>query len=180
MPESELGSALSTTRTRGHLLRILGIGFGIAVIVGDTIGSGILRTPGEIAARLGNSGSIIAVWMIGGLYAFLCTLSVTELGTMLPKAGGWYVYSRRAFGEHGGFLAGCSDWVMQTVAMAYLAVAFGEFAAELQPAFRGHVKLVGVSALGCLMLLNWQDAPNQQGRRSQHGLLESKCTHPTQ
>ena len=44
---------------------------------------------------------------------------------------------------------------MQTVAMAYLAVAFGEFAAELQLAFRGHVKLLGVAALGCLMLLNW-------------------------
>ena len=155
LSQSGLATASSPARTKGHLLRILGVGFGIAVIVGDTIGSGILRTPGEIAARLGNSGSIIAVWVIGGIYAFLCTLSVTELGTMLPKAGGWYVYSRRAFGEYGGFLVGCSDWVVQTVSMAYLAVAFGEFAAEFQPALQEHVKLVGVAILCCLALLNW-------------------------
>lgn len=60
---------------------------------------GILRTPGEIAAQLRSSALVIAVWVLGGRYAFLCTLSVTELGTMLPCAGGWYVYSRRAFGE---------------------------------------------------------------------------------
>ena len=33
----------------GHLLRILGVGFGPAVDVGNTIGTGILRTPGEVA-----------------------------------------------------------------------------------------------------------------------------------
>jgi APA family basic amino acid/polyamine antiporter len=86
-------------RPKGHLLRILGVGFGIAVIVGGAIGSGILRTPGLVAAQLRSPGIIVAVWLLGGLYAFCCTLSVIELGTMLPRAGGWYVYSRRAFGE---------------------------------------------------------------------------------
>ena len=38
---------------RGHLLRILGVGFGLAVGVGNTIGTGILRTPGEVAGYLG-------------------------------------------------------------------------------------------------------------------------------
>jgi APA family basic amino acid/polyamine antiporter len=96
-------------RPKGHLLRILGVSFGIAVIIGNTIGVGILRTPSEIAARLQSSGLVIAVWVLGGVYAFFCTLSITELGTMLPREGGWYVYSRRAFGEFGGFLVGCSD-----------------------------------------------------------------------
>jgi APA family basic amino acid/polyamine antiporter len=137
------------------LLRILGVGFGIAVIVGETIGSGILRTPGDVAAHLGSPGFILAAWIIGGVYAFLCTLAVTELGTMLPLAGGWYVYSRRAFGEYGGFVAGGSDFIVQAASSAYLAVAFGEFAAELQPAFRGHVKLVAVVGVSFLMLLNW-------------------------
>jgi APA family basic amino acid/polyamine antiporter len=137
------------------LLRILGVGFGVAVIVGDTIGSGILRTPGEIAGHLGTYGSILAVWVLGGVYALFCTLSVTELGTMLPFAGGWYVYSRRAMGDFAGFLVGSSDAVVQTVSNGYLAVAFGEFAAELQPAFQGHVKLLGVAVLVVLALLNW-------------------------
>ena len=48
------------------------------MIIGDTIGSSIFRTPGEIAAHLGNSAFIIAAGIIGGVYAFFCTLAVTE------------------------------------------------------------------------------------------------------
>ena len=149
------GTAISSSQAKGRLLRILGVGFGVAVIVGDTIGSGILRTPGEIAGHLGSYGFILAVWTLGGVYALVCTLSVTELGTMLPFAGGWYVYSRRAMGDFAGFLVGSSDAVVQTVSNGYLAVAFGEFAAELQPALQGHVKLLGVAVLLVLALLNW-------------------------
>ena len=150
---------LTTTRSsvpaKGHLLRILGVGFGIAVIVGGAIGSGILRTPGLVAAQLGSPRIIIAVWLMGGIYAFCCTLSVIELGTMLPRAGGWYVYSRRAFGEYAGFLVGCIDWIAQAVAIAYLAVAFADFAAELLPSSHGYVKLVSVASVVVLTLLNW-------------------------
>jgi APA family basic amino acid/polyamine antiporter len=142
-------------RTKGHLLRILGVGFGVAVIIGNTVGVGILRTPGEIAARLQSSALVMAVWLVGGLYAFFCTLSVTELGTMLPQAGGWYVYSRRAFGDYGGFLVGCCDWLVQSASLAFLAIAFGEFFAELQPALCGNVKLIAIAGLTLLTLLNW-------------------------
>lgn len=155
MPETNLQTDRAPSRPKGHLLRILGIAFGIAVIVGGTIGTGILRTPGEVAAGLHSSGLVMAVWVTGGLYAFFCTLAVTELGTMLPQAGGWYVFSRRAFGPYGGFLVGCSDWIMQSTAVAYLAVAFGEFVVELQPAFQGNVKLIAVAILVLLTLLNW-------------------------
>jgi APA family basic amino acid/polyamine antiporter len=142
-------------RPKGHLLRILGVGFGVAVIVGNTIGVGILRTPGDIAAQLPNAGFVMAIWAVGGLYVFFCTLSVTELGTMLPRAGGWYVYSRRAFGAYPGFLVGCSDWMVQCTSMAYIAVAFAEFTGELHPAFRGHIKLAAIAVLSLLALLNW-------------------------
>jgi APA family basic amino acid/polyamine antiporter len=145
----------SAARTKGHLLRILGVGFGIAVVVGNTISVGILRTPGEIAARLHSSALVITLWILGGLYAFFCTLSVTELATTLPQAGGWYVYSRRAFGDYGGFLVGCSDWIVQGASVAYAAVAFGEFTAELWPSLHINVKLLAVAALSILALLNW-------------------------
>jgi basic amino acid/polyamine antiporter, APA family len=148
-------SARPPVQTKGHLLRILGVSFGIAVVVGGAIGSGILRTPGLVAAQLGGFGIIIAVWLAGGVYTFCCTLSVIELGTMLPRAGGWYVYSRRAFGEYGGFLVGSIDWIAQAVALAYVAVAFGDFAAELQPSLHGYVKLVSVVLVIVLTVLNW-------------------------
>ncbi|MGO8759807.1 MAG: APC family permease [Terracidiphilus sp.] len=131
------------------------MGFGIAVIVGNTIGSGILLTPGDVAGQLRSPWLVISVWTMGGIFAFFCTQAVTELGTALPLAGGWLVYSRRAFGEYGGFLVGCCDWMMQSAAMAYLAVAFSEFAGDLGPALRGYEKPVAVACLIVLTLVNW-------------------------
>ena len=142
-------------RKTGHLLRILGVGFGIAVGVGNTIGTGILRTPGEVARYLGSASLVFAVWILGGVYALLCSSSVTELGTMLPRAGGWYVYSHRALGERIGFVVGCCDWMVQSVANAYLAVALGEFAAGLFPILADHVRLIGIAGLALLAFLNW-------------------------
>jgi len=133
----------------------VGVGFGIAVSIGGTVGSGILRTPGEIAAQLRSPWLILAVWIFGGVYAFYATVAVSELATMLPREGGWYVYSREAFGEYAGFLVGCCDWMMQTVAVSYLAVAFGEFAAGLLPALGSHTKLAAVACVVVLTLLNW-------------------------
>ena len=143
------------THSKGHLLRIVGVGFGIAVSIGGTIGSGILRTPGEIAAQLHRPWLILVVWTFGGFYAFYATLAVTELATMLPREGGWYVYSREAFGEYVGFVVGGCDWMMQIVAISYLAVAFGEFSAGLLPSLGAHTKLVSVAAVVVLTLLNW-------------------------
>jgi len=77
-------STRPSVRPKGHLLRILGVGFGIAVIVGGAIGSGILRTPGLVAAQLGSPRLIIAVWLGVGIYAFCCTLSIIELGLCFP------------------------------------------------------------------------------------------------
>jgi basic amino acid/polyamine antiporter, APA family len=139
----------------GHLLRVLGAGFGIAVGVGTTIGSGILRTPGVVAAHLGSAPLVFTVWILGGIYALLCCSSVTELGTMLPNAGGWYAYASRAFGIRVGFVVGCCNGVVEAVAMAYLAVALGDFSAELFPALAGHVQFVGVTGLLLMTLLNW-------------------------
>ncbi len=70
----------------GHLLRILGAGFGLAGGIGNTIGTGMLRTPGEIAGYLGSGWLILVVWLLGGIYALLCSSSVTELGCMLPRS----------------------------------------------------------------------------------------------
>jgi basic amino acid/polyamine antiporter, APA family len=148
-------TAPALRHSKGHLLRIVGVSFGIAVSIGGTIGSGILRTPGGVAAQLRSSWLILSVWAFGGLYAFFATLCVSELATSLPREGGWYVYAREAFGEYPGFLVGCCDWMMETVAMSYLAVAFGEFAAGLQPALIPHTKLLSVGCVVVLTLLNW-------------------------
>lgn len=116
---------------KNRLLRILGVTFGLAVAIGGTIGIGILRIPGSVAAQLGHGGLIMAVWIASGLYAFAGANTYAELGTMLPLAGGPYVFARRAYGEFGGFLIGWSDWLLRTSSMAYLAVALSEYSAAL-------------------------------------------------
>lgn len=91
------------------LLKILGVGFGVAVTLGGTIGTGILRKPGPIAAELGDPGLIMLVWVLVSIYALIGTICTVELGTMLPRAGGWYVFTRRAFGDYPGFVVGINE-----------------------------------------------------------------------
>ncbi len=102
--------ANTSSLSKERLLRILGVTFGVAVGIGGTIGIGILRIPGSVAAQLGHSGLIMGAWIVCGLYAFAGANTYAELGTMLPLDGGPYVYARRAYGEFGGFLIGWSDW----------------------------------------------------------------------
>ena len=49
---TDIAESTHTLHSRGTLLRVLGVGFGLAVTIGGTIGMGILRTPGEVAAQL--------------------------------------------------------------------------------------------------------------------------------
>src|SRR3989440_6999523 len=129
--ETDRALTNSASLSKERLLRILGVTFGVAVGIGGTIGIGILRVPGSVAAHLGHSGLIMAVWILSGLYAFTGANTYAELGTMLPLDGGPYVYARRAYGEFGGFLVGWSDWLLRTSSMAYLAVALTEYGAGL-------------------------------------------------
>ena len=94
------------TPAPGRLLQILGVGFGIAVIIGNTIGAGILRAPGEVARQLPDPWLFMGAWAIGGLYALLGAIQIAELGAMLPRSGGQYVFSRHALGEYAQPCAG--------------------------------------------------------------------------
>jgi basic amino acid/polyamine antiporter, APA family len=132
------------------LIRMLGIGFGLAVIVGSTIGIGVLRTPGLVAGQLPSRGAILAVWIAGGLYTLVGAACLAELGTMLPQAGGYYVYARRAFGDTAGFAVGWSDWITYCAVLGYVSIAMGEFTALLVPALAGYEKAVSLAALAAL------------------------------
>jgi APA family basic amino acid/polyamine antiporter len=119
--------------SRGRLLRILGVGFGLAVIIGNTIGAGILNRPGEIATRLPNNWLFIGVWVAGGLYALLGAISIAELGTMLPKSGGQYNFARHALGDYAGFIVGWSDWISTCGSSAFISLVIAQYAGVLFP-----------------------------------------------
>src|SRR5947209_10233382 len=83
---------------KNKLLRILGLGFGLAVVVGGTIGVSIFRLPGPTANLLGNTWLILVIWTLGGAFTLLNANYTAELATMIPKVGGPYVYARHAYG----------------------------------------------------------------------------------
>jgi len=147
--------ANSPSFSKEQLLRILGVTFGVAVGIGGTIGIGILRIPGSVAAHLGHSGLIMAVWILSGLYAFAGANTYAELGTMLPLDGGPYVFARRAYGEFGGFLVGWSDWLLRTSSMAYLAVALTEYAAGLFSFNPGVITPAAIAVLIFFTAFHW-------------------------
>jgi len=120
--------------SKGRLLQVLGVAFGLAVIVGNTIGVGILRTPGEVAARLPDPVWFIGVWVAGGIYALLGALTLAELGAMVPRSGGQYVFARRALGDYAGFVIGWSDWISTCGSMAVVTISVGDYLGALVPA----------------------------------------------
>ena len=125
--------AISPAERRGRLLRVLGVGFGLAVIIGNTIGAGIFRTPGVIAQQLPNSWLFLGVWIMGGLYVLLGACALAELGTMIPRSGGQYVFARYALGEYAGFIVGWSDWISTCGSTAAVSLVIGTFAEALFP-----------------------------------------------
>jgi len=132
----------------GELRSILGLGFGLAGAVGGTIGAGILRTPGLVAAQLGSPLLIALAWGLGGFYALLGALCVAELGTSLPLAGGWYVYARRAFGDTAGLTVGWVDWIGHCTGLAWVAITVGEYSHDLLPSLPLSDRALSVLAIG--------------------------------
>jgi basic amino acid/polyamine antiporter, APA family len=150
---------------RGHLLRVLGVVFGMAVTVGITIGMGILRTPGDVAARLPSAWLFIGAWLLGGAYALLGAVSVAELGTMIPRSGGFYVFARRALGEYPGFVVGWSDWLSTCGTVAAVALVLGEYAGALFPSLGGRAAWVACAVTLAFAFLQWRGV--RWGSRSQ-------------
>ena len=139
----------------GRLLRFLGVGFGLAVSVGATIGVGILRTPGLVAGQVHTPSTILFLWTAAGLYTLLGASCLTELGTMLPQDGGYYVYVRHAFGNTAGFAVGWTDWLTYCSVLAYVSIAIAEFIAVLVPPISSAVRLVAISTLIAVVVLQW-------------------------
>src|SRR5262249_24607690 len=128
----------SAQPSRGRLLQVLGMWFGIAAAIGNTIAAGIVRAQGYIAAYLPNVWLFLGVWLVGGAYAIVGASSIAELGAAIPRSGGQYSYSRRALGEYAGFIVGWSDWLSTCGTNAAVGLVIGEYLGVLIPALFGY------------------------------------------
>jgi len=141
---------------RGRLLNILGVAFGLAGAVGGTIGGGILRTPGLVAAELGSGSAVLLAWLLGGLYGLLGAICVAELGASLPRSGGWTVYARRAFGDGAGFVVGWTDWLGHCAGVAWVALTAGDYALALFPSLPMGSKAIALLVLALFTAIQLQ------------------------
>lgn len=129
-PEASGGINLHTTRPDhrpDQLRRVLGLAFGIAVVVGGTIGQGILRTPGLVAQGVPYANVMVLLWIAGGMIALIDAMSTVELAASIPLVGGPYAFARRAFGPVTGLAVGVTDWLGNVASISYLAVVFAEY-----------------------------------------------------
>jgi APA family basic amino acid/polyamine antiporter len=159
-PSSTLPSQESLTgrkpAVRGKLLQVLGVWFGIAAAVGNTIAAGIVRAQGDIALKLPNVWLFLGVWIVGGMYALFGASSLAELGAAIPRSGGQYNFSRRALGDYAGFIVGWSDWLSTAGTNAAVAIVIAEYSAVLLAPLAGKEKLVALSVLFGFAVLQWR------------------------
>ena len=118
------------------------------IAIGSTIGSGIFLTPSLIARSLESPVLILSIWVLGGLVALSGALTFAELGGMIPRAGGVYVYLNDAYGGLSGFLYGWAYLlVMNTGGIAALSLAFAPYFGFLVPLGPAGIKIVAIAGL---------------------------------
>ena len=136
---------LAERNERGDLVRGLGLWSATAIVIGDTIGTGVFLVTSDMARAVGSTRLVFVAWIAGGFIVLCGAFCYAELGSAFPKAGGPYVYLNRGLGPLWGFLFGwMSSFLERPVAMATLAAGFLRFAGFLfpvlgAPLFRGHV-----------------------------------------
>ncbi|MDB5734514.1 MAG: hypothetical protein JWN16_1151, partial [Alphaproteobacteria bacterium] len=140
---------------RGHLLRIFGLGFGLAVVIGGVVGSGIMRNPSVVASGFPDPTWVLLAWLGGGLFIAIDAMPTVELGAAIPLAGGPYSIINRAIGPRNGFLVGWADWCQLTVSTGFITVAFGEYVHRL-----GYLTMLTVGQVAILLVagclaVNW-------------------------
>jgi amino acid transporter len=139
------------------LRRVIGLAGGTALIVGITIGSGIFRTPPTIAGLVPNPLVIMGLWTAFGLISICGALAVAELSTLLPRAGGVYVFLREAYGDAAAFVFGWLYVLITTpTTIAALGVVFAEFLLNLVGMSSGArtVQLLAIAAIIILTFAN--------------------------
>lgn len=135
---------------KNHLLRVLGLAFGLAAVVGSVVGQGILRAPGVVAQASDSTVVLLALWVVGALLSMVLALPFAELGAALPSAGGPVDFAGRAFGPKARVATAWMLLLTLTSSNAMVTFVVGEFLVRLGV---GRSSLSpGILGIGCLAL----------------------------
>ena len=114
--------------------RQLGFAITAAIVIANMIGTGVFTSTGFQAHDLHDPMTILIAWVVGGVIALCGAAAYAELGSIMPRAGGEYVYLREAFHPAVGFMSG---WASLTAGfsapIAVAALAFSNYLARIVP-----------------------------------------------
>jgi len=147
--------AAAQPRAGRELVRVLGLIFALAAVVGGAVGQGILRAPGIVAEAVPYPVLILLLWLAGAAIAAVNAVPYAELGCAVPQAGGPYVFVRRAFGPTAGVIVGWSDWFNNIASQAFMSVVVAEFVHRLGWATTVPVSVLAPPVIGVFFALNW-------------------------
>lgn len=109
------------------LPRVLGPWLAAAIVVGTVIGTGVFKKGLVVSKFVPETGPAVAVWVIVGLLTLCGTLALAEVASLLPHAGGNYVFLREAYGRPFGFLWGWVEfWFLRCASCAALSSVFAD------------------------------------------------------
>lgn len=139
------------------LVRCLGPGSIISIVVGTMIGSGIFIVPATVAAEVRSPLLMLAVWVAGGIACMFGVLALAELASAFSETGGIYVYLREIYGPMFGFLFGWTIFlVVDSGTIATLSVAFAsKYLPHFVPIGPIAQKAVAVAFILFLLAINY-------------------------
>ena len=132
-----------------NLVRGLSVVDATTIVVGSMIGSGIFIVSAESSRLVGSPGWLLVAWILAGVMTLCGALCLGEVASMMPRAGGPYVFLSEAYSPGVGFLFGWSQFlVVQTGTIAAVAVAFANFSGVLLPQISGTSYLIEPRIVG--------------------------------
>ena len=148
-----------------ELAKDLGLVSAMTIGIGTMIGAGIFVLPGVAAQEAGPV--VVVSFVVGGVIAMVNALSISELGTAMPKAGGGYYYVNRALGPMFGSIAGLGDWMGLAFASAFYSIGFGQYLSTLAPIpgvlFLNDIQIGALIAGGIFVAVNYIGAKETGG-----------------
>lgn len=171
-----MGEAGRATVKEANLKKSIGL-FGVfSIAAGAMISSGVFVLPGLAHAAAGPG--VIASYLLAGVFAATGMLSVAEIVTAMPKAGGDYFFITRTMGPAVGTVAGLLTWFALALKTSFALVGLTAFAMPLfGPSWAVDPRLVGMAA--CLVFLGLNLVGTREAGGVQNllviGLLAAMC-----
>jgi basic amino acid/polyamine antiporter, APA family len=106
------------------LVRGLSLFDSLGIVIGTIIGTGVFLKTANMSQATGNPYLVLLAWAVAGLLSFCGALAYAELGTIMPDAGGEYVYLKKGYGDMWAFLFGWMRfWIGAPGSIAAYSVA---------------------------------------------------------